>query len=109
MEPSSLGMVVSLYTSAPLAGMVRSGQITVCKEVSEYEHYSKCFLRSQVGLSVLLHCISALLQVMDEMVSVTVYPVSQVKVAVAMSVPGSYEIILLDRFSVGQGAVGGGG
>ncbi len=75
MEPSSLGMVVSLYTSG--AGMVRSGQITVCKEVSECEHYSKCFLRSQVDLSVLLHCLVALLQVMDEMVPVRVCPVSQ--------------------------------
>ena len=28
MEPSSLGMVVSLYTSAPLAGTGRSGQAT---------------------------------------------------------------------------------
>ncbi len=78
MEPSALGMVVSLYTTPPLAGMVMSGQITVCKEVSECEHYSKCFLRSQVGLSVLLHSLVALLQVMDAMVPVTVYPASQV-------------------------------
>ena len=47
-----------------------------------------------MGLSVLLHRIVVSLQVMDELLPVKVYPVSQLYVAMLV-VPGLYEIILL--------------